>query len=270
MTLTVQKFDRKKFFDAVRPNPFPGALTQQQVDGMNGIIDAYERDCMWPDLRWFANMLAQTKWETSSTMWPVEEYGKGGNADYAKIVKETGYGYWGRGLLQLTWADNYKKADAECGWTKEAGTSCYWNPPLQLKIEWSAPTAFRGMSEGWFRSSGGTPNTLSKYFNDSVDDPFNAREIVNGDKNKVPSWASGAKVGDLIAADHRSFLAALQASLITEPDIPDEYPEKYVVRVNVETPEEVRVIVGIKVTGGSNGEAESAGQSQVANKRLRS
>jgi putative chitinase len=213
--------DREAFFDAVRKSPFPGSLTQQQVDGMNGILDAFEAYYNWPDLRWLANMLAQSKWETSSTMWPVEEYGKGGSADYAKIVPETGYGYWGRGLLQLTWDSNYKKADSEMGWTKEEGTSCYWNPDLQLKIEWSAPTAFRGMSEGWFRSSGGTPNTLAKYFNDTRDDPFEAREIVNGDKNKQPSWASGATVGDLIVADHKAFLVALELSWVPdEEDVP--------------------------------------------------
>jgi hypothetical protein len=206
-------FLREVFFDSVRP--MFGSLSQQQVDGMNGILDSFEADYNWPDLRWLANMLAQSKWETSSTMWPVEEYGKGSGADYAKIVKETGQGYWGRGLLQLTWADNYKRADAECGWTKEAGTSCYWDPDLQLQIEWSAPTAFRGMSEGWFRSSGGSPNTLGKYFNETTNDIFNAREIVNGDKNYTKDWAGGQTVGNLIKKDHEQFLVALELSFVT-------------------------------------------------------
>lgn len=232
--------DREAFYDAVRKSPFPGTLTQQQVAGMNGILDSFEADYNWPDLRWLANMLAQSKWETSSTMWPVAEYGMGGNADYAKPDPTTGKSYYGRGLLQLTWASNYQKADKKMGWTKEAGTSCYWDPDLQLQIEWSAPTAFRGMEEGWFRYSGGTPNTLAKYFNDTRNDPFEAREIVNGDKNKVPSWASGASVGDLIVADHKAFLVALELSFV-----PDRYPEDIVVRVNVEAPPGVRVIVTI-------------------------
>jgi len=210
--------DRTIFFDSVRPNPFPGSLTQQQVDGMNGILDAFEADYNWSDPRWLANLLAQTKWETSSTMWPVEEYGKGGDADYAKPDPTTKQCYWGRGLLQLTWASNYQRADKEMGWTKEEGTSCYWKPDLQLKIEWSAPTAMRGMAEGWFRSSGGTPNTLAKYFDDTRDDPFEAREIVNGDKNKIPSWASGSSVGELIVADHKAFLVAVELATVPEPE----------------------------------------------------
>jgi hypothetical protein len=127
------------------------------------------------------------------------------------------------------------------GWTKEAGTSCYWNPDLQLRIEWSAPTMFRGMSEGWFRASGGTPNTLAKYFNDTRDDPFEAREIVNGDKNKVPSWTSGASIGQYIAEDHRSFLKALQAASTARPSPP--IPEERVVFVTVAAPSDVRVEV---------------------------
>jgi hypothetical protein len=217
--------DREVFFDMVRDDPFPGTLTQQQVNGLNGILDSFEADYNWPDLRWFANCLAQSKWESSSTMWPVEEYGKGGTADYARPDPVTGFGYWGRGLIQLTHAENYQKADSLMGWTKADGTSCYWNPDLQLRIEWSAPTMFRGMAEGWFRSSGGTPNTLDKYFNDLVDDPYGAREIVNGDKAKVPSWTSGVSIGNYIAGDHRSFLKALQAAFRDRP-APSPRPPK--------------------------------------------
>jgi putative chitinase len=231
--------DRGIFFAEVRKNPFPGSLTQQQVDGMNGILDSFEADYQWPDLRWLANMLAQSKWETSSTMWPVEEYGKGGDADYAQPDPTTKQCYWGRGLLQLTWASNYQKADSKMGWTKEEGTSCYWNPDLQLKIEWSAPTAFRGMEEGWFRSSGGTPNNLAKYFNQDRDDPFEAREIVNGDKNKVPSWSSGAPVGQLITADHKAFLAALEKSQVQPA------PGEAIVQVIISAPPGVRIEVQV-------------------------
>lgn len=215
-------FERDVFFDSIRGTAFNGSLSQEQVDGMNGILDVFERDFRWDDLRWLANMMAQSKWETSSTMQPVEEYGKGSGADYADIVPETGEGYWGRGLLQLTWDSNYQKADDKMGWTKEAGTSCYWNPDLQLTIGHSAATAFRGMEEGWFRSSGGTPNNLAKYFNDEVDDPYNSREIVNGDKSYQKDWAGGETVGNLIKADHYDFLAALEAARAAQEEREEE------------------------------------------------
>ncbi len=35
--------DRKTFYDRVRKAPFPGKLTQPQVDGMNVILDEWDR-----------------------------------------------------------------------------------------------------------------------------------------------------------------------------------------------------------------------------------
>jgi hypothetical protein len=34
--------NRKKFFDAIRQDPFDGVLSQPQVDGVNDILDVYE------------------------------------------------------------------------------------------------------------------------------------------------------------------------------------------------------------------------------------
>ena len=232
--------DRGVFFDKVRANPFPGSLTQQQVDGMNAILDFYEAQFTWDDLRWLAYLFATAKWETSSTMWPIEEYGKGGSADYAKIDPQTGQGYWGRGLVQLTWRENYARADIEMGWS--GASSCEYHADLQLKIEWAAPTAFLGMSEGWFRTSGGTPNTLGKYFNATTDDAYNAREIINGDKSKVPSWSGGVNIGNYIAGDHRAFLAALKAAFREEP-VPPPEPSQPVVTITIEAPAEIEVNV---------------------------
>ena len=36
-------FDRKIFFDAVRFDPFGGSITQDQVEGMNFILDTRKR-----------------------------------------------------------------------------------------------------------------------------------------------------------------------------------------------------------------------------------
>jgi putative chitinase len=250
--------NRDTFFDMVRANPFPGSLTQQQVDGLNAILDhwedTYEGSYETSDLRWLANLLAQTKWETSSTMAAIAEYGKGGSADYAKPDPTTGQCFYGRGLIQLTWASNYQRADKEMGWTKEAGTSCYWKADLQLQLDHAVPTAFRGMYEGWFRTSGGTPNNCAKYFNQNRDDPYEAREIVNGDKTKVPSWSGGVSIGNYIAGDHRSFLAALRAAYVPDDVVPEPEPEEKVVSVIISAPEGVRIEVQV-INGDTNGEA---------------
>jgi hypothetical protein len=139
-------------------------------------------------------------------MWPIEEYGKGAGQPYGVPDPETGQTYYGRGLLQCTWRENYERADGELG--LKGADSCVKYADNQLEPTISARTGYQGMVEGWFRP----PNTLGKYFNDEDDDPFGSREIVNGDKNIVPSWSNGVSIGNLIAGYHRDFLAALEAS----------------------------------------------------------
>jgi len=239
--------DRKTFFDSIRQDPFAGSLTQQQVDGMSAMLSVFEEEYGWDDLRWPANCFAQTMWETSSKMMPIEEYGKGEGQPYGVPDPTTKQTYYGRGFVQLTWRDNYAKADRIIGLTGDK--SCEWNAKNALDFEIAAEVLFQGMADGWFRSAGGSPNNLNKYFNDAVDDPFNAREILNGDKNKVPSWASGAKIGDLIAGYHRAFLKAFQAAFREEPaPSPEPTPEALVVTVTVAAPEGVKVEVNVVET----------------------
>lgn len=208
--------DRRIFFDAIRQDPFLGSLAQSQVDGMEAILAAFEQDYNLWDLRWLAYALATTFHETSQEMQPIEEYGKGGGQPYGKPDPTTGQAYYGRGYVQLTWDSNYRRADEELGLKDD--DSCYWNADNQLRGDIAAPTMFLGMSEGWFRSnSGGQPQTLGQYFNDTRDDPYGAREIINGDKSHVPSWSNGVSIGNLIAGYHRAFLAALQEAYIEEP-----------------------------------------------------
>jgi putative chitinase len=209
-------YDRTKFFDAVRANPFPSALNQGQVDGMSAILDVWEDDYGREDPRWLAYALATTKWETSSEMQPIEEYGKGGDSSYAQVDPETGQAYYGRGYVQLTWRDNYARADKELGLTD--ARSCEWHAENALDLTIAADVMFRGMMEGWFRTADdGTKETLAKYFSDTRDDPYEAREIINGDKTKVPSWSGGISIGNYIAGDHRAFLDALQAAWSNGP-----------------------------------------------------
>jgi hypothetical protein len=206
--------DRAIFFDCVREKPFGGSLDQQQVDGMNAILDAWEADYADNDLRWLANALAQTYHEVSGTMWPISEYNKGAGQPYGETDPETGQAYYGRGLIQCTWRENYARADKELGLLGDE--SCEWFADNMLKPDIAASCLFEGMIEGWYRSSGGTPNNLEKYFSDTVNDTFNAREIINGDKNVVPSWSPGISIGNLIVGYHNNFLSALEESYVEE------------------------------------------------------
>ena len=216
--------DRQIFFDSVRPKPFGGKLSQSQVDGMGYILDAYEMGYADWDLRWLAYAFATTFHETSKEMQPISEYGKGSGAAYGKPDPTTGQCYYGRGYVQLTWDTNYKRADNELGLVGD--DSCYVNADNQLRGNIAAPTMFLGMSQGWFRTAkDGSKETLQKYFNDTRDDPFGAREIINGDKNKVPSWSGGVSIGNLIANYHHAFLAALNAAWLEELKPQSPYPQ---------------------------------------------
>jgi hypothetical protein len=56
---------------------------------------------------------------------------------------------------------------------------------------------FDGMEEGWF-----TGKSLSDYFNESVDDPYNARRVINGTDRATE-----------IAEYHKHFLTAIRSAL---------------------------------------------------------
>jgi hypothetical protein len=240
------KFDRKIFFDAVRASLFSGSMTQQQVDGQNAVLDVWETDKVQkykPDLRWLAYMLATTLHETASTMWPISEYGKGSGQPYGKPDPQTGQTYYGRGFVQLTWRDNYARATKELELT---GTpdDLEWHAERALDLVLASKVMYRGMYFGWFRP----PNTLPRYFNDKTDDPYGAREIINGDKKTVPSWSSGVSIGNLIKGYHEKFMHALEDALVDQPaPSPEPEPGFETVHLNIQT--SARVSVSIAING---------------------
>jgi hypothetical protein len=248
-------FDRGIYFDSVRGSLFGGKLTDQQVEGQEAILGEWElpqsdRSAM-TDLRHLAYPLATTLHETASTMWPIEEYGKGQGMSYGAPDPVTGFAYYGRGFVQLTWADNYKRATSELGLKGDA--DLYWHPDMALDPQIAADVMFIGMKEGWFRkSSDGKPQTLERWFNATVDDAFQAREIINGDKTKVPSWSGGVSIGNLIAGYHKKFLSALKASSAavappqpTPEPSPEPVPQRKLVSVNLQADADVDFIVYI-------------------------
>lgn len=228
------KFNREIFFDSVRGSLFNGSLTQQQVDGMNYKLSVWEDHPYSTDLRWLSYPLATSKHETASTMWPIEEYGKGKGMSYGVKDPETGQTYYGRGDVQLTWRDNYTRADRELGFS--GADSLEWHADRALDPAVSADVMYKGMVEGWFRQG----RYLAKYFNATTDDAFGARDIINGDMNKVPSWSNGVKIGTLIAGYHDKFLAALKAAQVVEP-----VPVPETVEIALTVPAGLNVVVTV-------------------------
>lgn len=199
-------FDHTKYFDAVRESLFHGHLGEDQVTGQDAILTAWETYVDGEDLRWLAYMLATTYHETSQEMMPIEEYGKGSGQSYGIPDPETGQTYYGRGFVQITHRENYSRADAEMHFTGD--NSCEWHADNALIPMVAARIMYAGMTEGWFRSDAQGPQTLKRYFSSSANDPFTAREIINGDKTTIPSWADD-NIGTLISGYHYHFLTAL-------------------------------------------------------------
>jgi len=137
-----------------------GKLSQSQVDSFNLFFDEWDG----VDKRHLAYILATVWHETAKTMLPIEEYGKGKGKKYEGL-------YYGRGYVQLTWLENYKKATAK----NNKGWNFILHPELMLKPECAIWVCFEGMKHGWF-----TGKKLSDYFNNEKTDPVNARRIING------------------------------------------------------------------------------------------
>jgi hypothetical protein len=179
--------DRDRVFARIRETPFGGVMHQGQVDGCNALLDAWEARAGFVDRRWLAYMLATAKWETNHTMKPVEEIGKGRGRPYG-VPTIDGRVFYGRGYVQLTWATNYAKMAAL------TGADLVGHPDLALDPKIAAIILFEGMKDGLFTGVG-----LPRYFSEDVDDPVNARRIINGTDR-----------AEEIAAIHHAFLAGLQ------------------------------------------------------------
>jgi putative chitinase len=191
------------FFKAIRPI-FGGSFSQPQVDGINKILDEWERLALI-DLRWLAYIFATVKLETGAVMQPINEKG---SAKYfakydppgklAKMLGNTQKGdgpkYHGRGPVQLTGRANYTKA------TKKFGADFINKPELALDPRYAWAITFDGMIEGWF-----TGKKLSDYFNATKTDWRHARQIINSMDR-----------ADDIAADAKRFLTALTAASAPE------------------------------------------------------
>lgn len=195
--------NRKTFFAYVRKAPFGGRLTVEQVNGMEGIIKAFE-SAGGTDVRHLAYILATAFHETGGKMIPVREGFAKTDARARKITSRYKYGtpdpvtgqvYYGRGHVQLTWAENYKRMG------NLLGIPLYKNPDLALDFDISAKILVEGMMRGKSNKGDFTGKSLEQYFHATFDDPIGARRIINGTDK-----------AQLIAQYHHNFMDALEAA----------------------------------------------------------
>ncbi|MGI8542387.1 MAG: hypothetical protein ACR2MD_02785 [Aridibacter sp.] len=178
--------DRKKFFDGVRAKLI-NHFTQKQVDGLNVLLDQFEEDPIWSDIRHIAYALSTICIETAWTFQPITEYGEksyfnkyDGRKTLGNTAKGDGYKYRGRGFVQLTGKANYKK------FAEILKLDLIKKPDLVLEPQ----NAFLIMTIGMFRGSF-TGVAFRHYINGKETNYKEARRIINGtDKqNTIAGYA---------------------------------------------------------------------------------
>lgn len=115
-----------------------------------------------------AYILATVQWETAHTMKPVREaYWLSENWRRSNLRY---YPWYGRGYVQLTWEENYRRAQEKLG----LGDKLTKNPDAAMESRYAVQILVRGMMEGWF-----TGKPLTRYINGDNVDYLNARRVVN-------------------------------------------------------------------------------------------
>lgn len=186
--------DYSYFFKKIREKLYSGTLKQSQVDGIQTILDN-TKDLSIPTV---AYMLATVYHETAKKMQPLSEYGKGRDYIYGKWCKnskgkeycfqDSGKNtlyfkddnsnlYYGRGLVQLTWLNNYNLATKKLHELGELplDKNLVSEPELANDINIATNIMKLGMLQGWF-----TGKKLGDYITPMRIDYFNARKVING------------------------------------------------------------------------------------------
>jgi hypothetical protein len=167
---------------------FGGKLSQEQVDGLNIILDTVNSDEFnVKDKRVAAYILATSFWETGRTMQAVKEKTdktgeayffrmydiKGSRPQVAKrlgnLYPGDGVKFAGRGQVQLTGRTNYFNM------SNYLKLDLINNPDLLLDTKISARVLVYGIIEGSFTGVG-----INRYVTNLKTDYVNARRIING------------------------------------------------------------------------------------------
>jgi hypothetical protein len=211
------KIDRANFASKFPSDVlYGGTLTASRKEGFDAIFDVWDSRETYDSPEWLAYALATAWHETGGKMQPVREGFKESDAaayqavtDYCKekgisnyaARHSNGKSYYGRGYVQLTHGENYKKI----GKHLELGDALYDSPDDVLEPAIGARILLVGMMDGLFRPSKGT---LIDYFSGATQRWFDARDLINGDKNTTAKWAK-KKIGTLVADYGKGFLSAL-------------------------------------------------------------
>lgn len=162
-------FGRAAFYDAIRNDV---GLTIKNVAGMEKHLDYILSNPM--PLGHAAYGIATSWWETAQTMHPVRE-AFWLSEDWRRRNLRY-YPWYGRGLVQTTWEENYKKMG------DEMGVDLLEDPDKLLLFEYALPALFIGMEKGIYtgRSFDDFIDEVDEDDNEDFREYKEARRIVNG------------------------------------------------------------------------------------------
>lgn len=178
------------FWGVIRDNLFRGKMTQGVVDTIDTIVNTYLSQGQY-NPQHLAYILATAYHESYHRKlnpdWnPVREgfansnegaiqavtklYNSGRISHNYALPHTNGNSYYGRGYVQITWPENYRKMG------KRLDIPLYENPDLALERDVAAKLLVVGMIDGTY-----TGRRLADYgpINGSFD-AYNARRIING------------------------------------------------------------------------------------------
>ncbi|MBD3844881.1 peptidoglycan-binding protein [Bosea sp. SSUT16] len=197
----VSVIDRAKFFAYLRSGKAPmfgSSLSTGQVRGIEGILDGFAQTGDGRD-KTLGYGLATARREIGSGMVPVREgFSKTDaaarayvakhypNKGYSKPAGPWGHVYYGRGIVQLTWFDNYEREGIAADLDRA------------LAPEFAAELMFAGLLDGRWNKQG---KGIAYLPTAGHDDLKNARRTVN----LTDHWEE-------IASFYRQFMAAIAAA----------------------------------------------------------
>jgi hypothetical protein len=181
------RFDHKRFFTDFSPRTGL-TLTPERKSAIDFMLTKFEGDAGFTMLRELAYALATTRWETAHTFLPIKEKRFNRNTNPREWERQDRYwrtGFYGRGYVQITWEENYRKAGQKLAGARIVinGTpvlvnaeTFVQNPDYVLNQEAAYAICSRGMREGWF-----TGKKLGEFIRDGKPpDYVGARRVING------------------------------------------------------------------------------------------
>lgn len=199
--------DKARFFDDFSARTgLP--LNDSRRGGLDFLLGKLGADPGFGMLRELAYVLATTRWETMHTFQPIRErrFSQANNPrEWARQNVYWKTGFYGRGYVQLTWEDNYRKASQKLAGlpvsvdgqqqTLDAG-SLVQNPDWVMQPDVAYLIASRGMREGWF-----TGKKLGDYIVEGQPPDYEgARRIINGTDHAADIAAMAAQFELLLRA----------------------------------------------------------------------